>query len=79
MDDADEKTSAQPERAATVDGPSGDRHIATRSVVLHRPHTKKVKTIALLGRSVRTKLWSKPRGPERPPSIGSMQPPGRKK
>ena len=79
MDDTDERPPEQPERTATIDEARGTSHIATRSVVLQAPRKKTVKALALLGRHVRTKVWKKPKGPKRPPSIGSMQPPGRKK
>ena len=79
MKERDEKTTAKPERATTVEEATGDQHIATRSVVMHRPRAKKIKLMAPLGRHVRTKVWNKPADRKRPPSIGSMQPPGGKK
>ena len=79
MDNPDDSPPQQPDRTATVDAPKGDKHIATRSVVLYRAPTKKIKVLSLMGRHVRTKVWKKPKGPKRPPSIGSMQPPGRKR
>ena len=74
MKDADENTKGQSDRAATVEEPTGDQHIATRSVVLHRSKTKKIMVLAPLGRHVRTKVWKKPAAAQKQLLRVKMQP-----
>ena len=66
------------ERAVTTKEPSGGAHVATRSVVLDIPRKKIVKPIGIQGRMIHTRPWKRKKPRARPPSIGSMQPPGKK-
>ena len=65
-------------RAITVEPPTGEEHIATRAVVLKRKTKKVVKALPLMGRKISTRPWKPRKATQRPPSIGSMQPPGKK-
>ena len=65
-------------RVITITPPTGEEHIATRAVVLKRKTKKAVKTLPLTGRKITTRPWKARKAPKSPPSIGSMQPPGKK-
>ena len=71
------KTSEDDERKLSDDEPSETAEVATRMVVLARV-TGKVEEPAPKGNiEPRVRPWSGPKADNRPPSIGSMQPPGK--
>ena len=71
------KTSEDDERKLSEDDPSQTAEVATRMVVLARA-TGKVEEPAPKGNiKPRVLPWSGPKEDTRPPSIGSMQPPGK--
>lgn len=72
-----EKTEDEDERKSSVIEPKETTEVGTRLVVLERSKPRESEPAPKGKIEPRVKPWSGPKNAERPPSIGSMQPPGK--
>jgi hypothetical protein len=71
------KTDDDDERKSGVSEPRATAEVGTRLVVLDRARPAEKEPAPKGKIEPRVKPWSGPKSADRPPSIGSMQPPGK--
>ena len=71
------KTEDDEARKGAADEPNETKKVAPRMVVLTNPEPEEEEPAPRPNMEARVVPWNGPKPDERPPSIGSMQPPGK--